>query len=282
MTKEDLSKALSLSCVENYFLAYFKDYFDVRTVYVESFAPFNMVMKDYLADKASYENYPLARVQDTGEKIGLTKHKLTENFQIEENCLTLIRVNEKFFENSKLTPWRVDHYISISKVNKNICFFNNYPLSNGDMPIDGLNKIYDGSCLNYSLVNRLDCEMFNRLANMQFNSILHDDVKSFTINEQNIMQLRNAILTLKIIRKRLILWLEYMSERGEFLMDVKFKDFMELLLQSYDKFFVTIELQFARRKVDINILQDKLDGLVEFENKFIKEVKFRRLENEYI
>ena len=41
MNKSDLSNALSLSCVENYFLAYFSDKFDIRQLYVKSFLPFN-------------------------------------------------------------------------------------------------------------------------------------------------------------------------------------------------------------------------------------------------
>ena len=40
MNREALGKVLSLSCVENYFLGYFQERFDVRPLYAESFVPF--------------------------------------------------------------------------------------------------------------------------------------------------------------------------------------------------------------------------------------------------
>ena len=96
MNKGDISKVLSLSCVENYFLGYFQNKLDVRLLYAESFVPFNEVVESFLSGNASYENYPLSRLQDTSEKLGLTSHTLQTEMQAEEGRLNLIRVNRVF------------------------------------------------------------------------------------------------------------------------------------------------------------------------------------------
>ena len=54
MNREVLGKVLSLSCVENYFLGYFQEKFDVRLLYAESFVPFQEVMNAFLNEGVSY------------------------------------------------------------------------------------------------------------------------------------------------------------------------------------------------------------------------------------
>lgn len=248
MTKEDLSRALSLSCVENYFLAFFKDKFDERMLFVESFAPFNKVVQDFLINNAIYENYPLIRVQDTAEKLGMVSHKLCSDLKMEENALNLIRVNERFFENSKLTPWRADHFIAVEKAEGGMNYFNNFPLSSGELTEGRIKEVYDNLTLNYWLEYKACGEKYDKLASRQFNSIAHDDVYNFTLTREGILQFRNAILVLKTLRKRLVKWLEYMTERGEFLIDIAFINFTNNLITCYEKLFITIEFQLARKK----------------------------------
>ena len=48
MIKQDLSDVPALSCVENYFLAYFKTKFDIRVLYVDSYRSVNKVLEDFL------------------------------------------------------------------------------------------------------------------------------------------------------------------------------------------------------------------------------------------
>ena len=149
MNKTDIGKVLSLSCVENYFLGYFQNKFDVRLLYTESFVPFNDVIESFLNGEVSYENYPLPRLQDVSEKLGLTSHTLKTEICTEQNQLSLIRVNKEFFRNSKLLPWRTDHYIMLDKAMDEYTFLNNYPLSEGKINKDELEAIYDGACLLY-------------------------------------------------------------------------------------------------------------------------------------
>lgn len=116
MNREALGKVLSLSCVENYFLGYFQEKFEVRPLYAESFVPFREVTNAFLNEGVSYENYPLVRLQETSEKLGITAHQYSEIFQYQGGKLNLIRVNREFFNGSKLLPWRADHYIAVEKV----------------------------------------------------------------------------------------------------------------------------------------------------------------------
>ena len=140
MKKEDIPQNPYLSCVEAYYLAWLQEFFDVRKLYAESFVEFAEVIKDF-ASGAKYENYGrIARVQDTGEKLGVTKHKIFNGslschctaipYDFQPRNLTLIKVNEKFFEGS-LTPWRDDHFIAVTRNRNGYDYVNHYPLSCG-------------------------------------------------------------------------------------------------------------------------------------------------------
>lgn len=276
MNKTDIGKVLSLSCVENYFLGYFQNKFDVRLLYTESFVPFNDVIESFLNGEVSYENYPLPRLQDVSEKLGLTSHTLKTEICTEKNQLSLIRVNKEFFRNSKLLPWRTDHYIMLDKAMDEYTFLNNYPLSDGKLNKDELEAIYDGACLLYRTENRFDIEKYEELRKLQYERIAKEAIKDVQISEGKIVLLRDAALLLKTLRSRLIKWMQYEGEKGRFDDDLSFQLLSDKLIKQYNELNVMIQLQLARKRTDIHVLNEKLSQLCERERVWNREIKIRR------
>lgn len=276
MNKTDIGKVLSLSCVENYFLGYFQNKFDVRLLYTESFVPFNDVIESFLNGEVSYENYPLPRLQDVSEKLGLTSHTLKTEICTEKNQLSLIRVNKEFFRNSKLLPWRTDHYIMLDKAMDEYTFLNNYPLSDGKLNKDELEAIYDGACLLYRTENRFDIEKYEELRKLQYERIAKEAIKDVQISEGKIVLLRDAALLLKTLRSRLIKWMQYEGEKGRFDDDLSFQLLSDKLIKQYNELNVMIQLQLARKQTDIHVLNEKLSQLCERERVWNREIKIRR------
>lgn len=276
MNKTDIGKVLSLSCVENYFLGYFQNKFDVRLLYTESFVPFNDLIESFLNGEVSYENYPLPRLQDVSEKLGLTSHTLKTEICTEKNQLSLIRVNKEFFRNSKLLPWRTDHYIMLDKAMDEYTFLNNYPLSDGKLNKDELEVIYDGACLLYRTENRFDIEKYEELRKLQYERIAKEAIKDVQISEGKIVLLRDAALLLKTLRSRLIKWMQYEGEKGRFDDDLSFQLLSDKLIKQYNELNVMIQLQLARKRTDIHVLNEKLSQLCERERVWNREIKIRR------
>lgn len=276
MNKTDIGKVLSLSCVENYFLGYFQNKFDVRLLYTESFVPFNDLIESFLNGEVSYENYPLPRLQDVSEKLGLTSHTLKTEICTEKNQLSLIRVNKEFFRNSKLLPWRTDHYIMLDKAMDEYTFLNNYPLSDGKLNKDELEAIYDGACLLYRTENRFDIEKYEELRKLQYERIAKEAIKDVQISEGKIVLLRDAALLLKTLRSRLIKWMQYEGEKGRFDDDLSFQLLSDKLIKQYNELNVMIQLQLARKRTDIHVLNEKLSQLCERERVWNREIKIRR------
>ncbi|MCI8596739.1 MAG: hypothetical protein HFE35_08035 [Clostridia bacterium] len=222
MKKEVLPQNPYLSCVEAYYLAWLSEFFDVRKLYAESFVEIAEVMKDF-AFGAKYENYGrIARVQDTGERLGVTTHEIFSGslschcegrspaaipYNIQPHNLTLMRVDEKFFRGS-LTAWRDDHFIAVTRNRNGYDYVNHYPLSCGELTQEQLFDVYGGTMLAYDYSGN-------------FNVELHDAIKTETIEKIKEppqpcdfkpltgAAVRDALGVLKISRERMRLWLFY-------------------------------------------------------------------------
>lgn len=276
MNREALGKVLSLSCVENYFLGYFQERFDVRPLYAESFVPFREVMTAFLNEGVSYENYPLVRLQETSEKLGLTEHRYSEKFHYQKNKLNLIRVNREFFKGAKLLPWRSDHYIALEKKKDGYTYWNNYPLSEGMIPEDRAVEIYDGAYLIFQEKGGFSEHKYRELCALQYARIENQSVDAARITEEQLINLRDALLVLKVLRKRVTAWLAFEADNKRFDGDLSFQIHTEKLIQLYERILVEIQLQIVRKKSDMGKINEKLMQLCEQERLWGKAIQMRR------
>lgn len=276
MNRKTLGKVLSLSCVENYFLGYFQESFDVRSLYAESFVPFQEVMNAFLNEHASYENYPLVRLQETSEKLGLTEHRYSEKFCYQKGKLNLIRVNREFFKGVKLMPWRADHYIALEKTKDGYAYWNNYPLSEGTMPENRVDEIYDGAYLVFQEEGEFNEQKYRELCALQYARIENQSIDEVRIHEEKLVNLRDALLVLKVLRKRVAAWLAFEADNKRFDGDLSFQIHTEKLIQLYERILVEIQLQIVRKKSDIGKINEKLMQLCEQERLSGKAIQMRR------
>lgn len=198
--KKELSEVLSLSCVENYFLPWLNQYYDIRNLYGKDFLSVQEILNDF-NNGVLYENYyGIKRIQDVAESYGITKHQFYQaNFDellklIQNDNLILIRVNHNFFKTYKRRAWREDHYIMIDK---ELNWLNQYPLSDGKFSLEELKEVYDGAVCIYQ-INNLNIKFNDNLSL----KLINQDFTNIKI-PYAITSLEGAVGVLRITRKRL-------------------------------------------------------------------------------
>ena len=155
LSKKELTEALYLSCVENYFLAWLGRYYGLEKLYGASFVGLGQVFDDFSCG-ATYENYcAIPRLQDVAEEYGIVRHeyvacdaaaavKIIKMQPTETLCLA--RVNTNFFIGYKRASWREDHYICLDG---ELNWINQYPLSEGRFSYERFCEVFDGAVCIY-------------------------------------------------------------------------------------------------------------------------------------
>lgn len=279
MNKTDMADALSLSCVENYFLAFFQNHFDERGLYCASFRQLGVVLRDFCFGHARYEQYGgVKRIQDLAETLGLTKHSLSDKLNLSgPGELTLIRVNERFFDGAKLLPWRTDHFIYVFREDGQIRYFNHYPLSGGTMTEERLCEIYDGCTLSFRLAGAADESRQDKYCRAQLDAMTDAGETGIGLTAHNLQGVRNACGILKVLRRRTAQWLRLMGERGLIAYDEALASALAAQIGLYDKLFLAIELQTARARIDPVGFEKKTEELFQTEQALAQMMKERRI-----
>lgn len=200
--RRDLAGALSLSCVENYFLAWLKDY-DLKKLYGAAFVGVKEVLEGFIHG-ALYQNYRgIPRLQDVAEEYGLTEHDYRvcgagEAMKIireqKEHELCLIRVNPQFFVGFKRSSWREDHYVCVDRA---LNWVNQYPLSEGVFDEETFAKVYDGAV---NVYRTLDPEA--ELPKIIEQEFVEQDFHGIEL-PQGLPEMEGAIGVLRVTRKRM-------------------------------------------------------------------------------
>ena len=209
--------------------------------------------------------------------MGLTTHQYSRVLCYQKEKLNLIRVNNKFFENSKLLPWRTDHYIAIEKTENGYLYWNNYPLSEGELSENRAFEIYDSAYLTFQMEDKFKSKKYNELCILQYTRIANQKVNKVRIVEEKLINLRNALLILKVQRKRINAWLRLEGGRKEFAKDISFWMLAEKLISGYESLLTLVQLQIARKQVEVNTLNDKLDRLCETERHWSQIIQTWRI-----
>lgn len=206
MTKEDITRNPYISCVEAYYLAWLAEFTDIRKLYVNSFAEADRVLRDFSCG-ASYADYGgIARVQDEGERLGVTAHILKDKLGVLGDGLNLIRVNKSFFK-GLLVPWRADHYIAVlQSENGEYGYINHYPLESGTMSREIMLSVYGGGMLTYVYLGEWRESLYAACKSETLDKI--KSRASFAAMPALTPEaLRDAIGILRISRQRIHMWL---------------------------------------------------------------------------
>ena len=251
LDKKEVGGALSLSCVESYFLAWLKRYYDVSRLYGHSFVEIRQVFGDFFLG-ATYEHYDkVSRMQDVAERYGLVQHSYNDCSSEEamrwisktpKDALCLIRVNSNFFKNFKRSAWREDHYIC---VNNKLQWINDYPLSEGCFSVEEFDEIFDNAICIYRTKNLL----------ASFPDRCTEAIKKQDFFVQNwpnsLLAWESAVGILRVTRKRLG---EYYSKMDR--INTLFKAENEYL----DKLYFNIHLTRLKARGNETELIEKYEG----------------------
>lgn len=265
-SKKELSETLGLSCVEKYFLAWLGRYYDVRKLYGNSFVSIGQVSNDF-SRGATYENYcHIPRLQDIAEEYGVVRHsyRLCETSEaLKKICaqtsdeLCLIRVNTRFFLNFKRSSWREDHYV---RVDKELNWLNEYPLSEGKFTEEEFGEIYDGAVCVY--------ELSDLTAEPEDKTIEMIRRQSFPPPSINIGRFEDAIGILRMTRKRMEKNLNLPDSAREVLRG-------EIAL--LDRLYLFVSLREIKKKKGVRLSaetpEEELGQILEYEKRLWEAVK---------
>ena len=271
LSKKDVSETLSLSCVESYFLAWLKNYYDISNLYFHSYISLKQAFHDFL-NGAVYESYYfLPRLQDVAEKYSVVTHEfytisseaaLEKIMQLSEADLCLMRVNNKFFNTYKRAAWRKDHFVC---VDKKMNWINEYPLSDGIFTVERFFEVYGGELCIYKIKDLC--------AKVPMDLELEQSLQDFEINEfpSDLAQLESAIGVLRVSRKRLE---EYFRDNQ------KLVNLLKEEIEFLDKLYFAVHLQRIKKieyrddqKIRIySNFYNKIFYIINIEKKILKEL----------
>ncbi len=253
MTIKDLCGVHYLSCVEAYFGAWIKDYFDLSALYCESFITWSEIVRAF-SSGVKYSDFSLIpRLQELAENAGITTHEKRAGMPIglDKKALTLLSVNETFF--SERRPWRNDHYIAAERLTKkNILYLNEYPLEKAEMPLSEFYPKYGGVYLEYRLQGQENglLQKKSELQREKLKNISKEDVPIIVP-----LVLRDALAIFRVSRKRTLFWLE----RGCPEKAIKTKELLKSQMETADRDYVQTQMGIMRNKNDMALVNSILE-----------------------
>ena len=137
-------------------------------------------------------------------------------------------------------------------------------------------EIYDGACLVFQEKGEFSGHGYGELCVLQYARIENQSVDEVRITEEKLINLRDAFLVLKVLRKRVTAWLAFEADNKRFDGDLSFQIHTEKLIQLYDRILVEIQLQIVRKKSDMGKINEKLMQLCEQERLWGKAIQMRR------
>lgn len=288
--KELLAGALSLSCVENYFLAWLsKNAISPSLLFHKSFINFYRLLEDFLLGNARYETYEkLPRVQRLAEEAGMVSRRYSNMAAIsginDFSSLTMVRVTPDFFAKQSLVPWREDHYIWLTgKSEEGYTYLNNYPLSEGELSCARLAEFFDRTLLTYKLSGHIDYENIRENCIDQINRIIASqrvEGKIPDLETANLRGLRDAVGILKITRKRLLNWVPLLMGCGLLVSDYAICTHLQEEAALLEKLHLSLEAQRLRARYDFKKLESGLMEIARYENRLPALFKEKRIIDE--
>lgn len=266
INKKQITETLYLSCVENYYLAWLQEYYDVTKLYGNEFITLKQVFYDFKFG-AKYESYySVSRLQDIAEQYGITTHnyyfcdanEAIKIIQSQDNhSLCLIKVNENFFATFKRSAWREDHYICIDS---KLEWMNQYPLSNGRFTFKEFGDCYAGSLCIYHLGDLSVCIEDNVTRQLM--------TQDFDINDIPISlgSLHSAVGILRITRKRLENY--YRHNR-------KIQSYFQSLIDYLDNLYFQIKM-LELKGLDIKSNKELVLPIINYERQISKELSYEK------
>ena len=273
--KELIANVPSISCVENYFLGWCAEkWISAEILYSNTYLPVNEILSDFIHNSAKFESYnKIERIMTVAERHGFVRHNATGEINFDyidvliPDSLVLVEVNDKFFKDISLKPWRDDHYIWLTgKTDNEYLYLNNYPLSAGEISTEKLSEVYGGKTLVYSRrMYRYSSGGFFAKGDLekQICKIANAEHSDFTLPEDtNLKALRDAVGILKITRRRLADWFKVIADKGLCTDARQLIQAVEDCCADMNGFYVRLEAGILRKKFDLDKAREGVANII--------------------
>ena len=254
MNLTEYNSALAVSCIEKYFIPWFERHCgSTDALLCGSYISADKLLKDFRDSSASFETYTgIPRLQEVAEELGMTERRLYSEIpeDIDFTSLNLVRVKPIFFAESKISPWRGDHYIMlIGNEKKGYRYINSYPLFSDTISKEKLKELFGGSYLVYRKTGPINTKKLKAYEWLQTYSIMckPEEPEDRPISP---IKLRDALAVLKISRKRLLQWLLYMDATKKLPVASSAAEALKKLISTIEKAFLSTEVLIKRNMCD--------------------------------
>lgn len=288
MDTDLLKNTFGISCVENYYLSILK-FLDLpfQSVFYKSYVPVLQTVHDFTDNKFTYLlYYKLERVFVTGKEIGLMqKRSLYSSFDSFTKALENSIINglpllamvdyNKLPKQGNVAPWREDHYVSV------IGYSDNSVVLLDDTPARKLEitkALFEGAFMSsysyFDVLNDYKHEEFKKEAQSYIlNSITNEQevFKELVLDNENLLYFRDAIGILRISRNRIKLFLEWMVEDTNTLLNTTINN-LDFVINRLDNLFSIIEAYRLRKKIKNDTVNALLLEILEMDCKWKNEL----------
>lgn len=286
-------QTFGISCVENYLVSYMiQNNLPYKAIYYKSFRPVLMVVKDFLQSHVNYTRYTeIERLQKESrdlqivEPAFLGQQSFEEMLKMHEQEMRngrplLVKVNpEKLPIVKGMVPWRDDHFIMLlQRELDTIDVLDDYPRRSIKLDLHELSEAYSGGFIRLTIMNpSLDMEQYKKKVVSQIQCWgeypTTNDLDSLLagFDLEQIEYLRDAIGILRVSRKRMEVWIEWLSNI-RIIDDFQEKASIQATIQKCDKLYGLLEVYRLRKKVNIESIVSIITEIVQMDELWTNEL----------
>jgi len=272
-----IANALSISCVENYFLGWCAECnISKEVLFSKSYLSASEILNDFLTSGAKFEHYDkIPRVMRVAEVCCATKHIAVKELDFalidKEICsgnLVLVEVGVRFFEHIAIRPWRNDHFIWLTgKIKGGYKYLNNYPLNEGVLSTSQIKENYNGKTLIYYAQEKLNTSIIEQNSAEQLRQMKNFQSEILKMPEKiDPFALRNAVGIIKITRLRIAKWLATIRRYEEACL-------VERYSAELSNIYIVLEAAILRKQFEATRALEKINKILEKENTLLQMIK---------
>lgn len=270
---KSLNGNLALSCVEDYFLALYKEKKNFEFLYYQAGISIESLIHDIFCLHKGFAGITcVERLHDTAKQLGILDMSYStkkDDIRKLEGC-AIVEVIPKFVERRyHIQLFREDHYLLIEKKDQNSCFFlNSTPREFGILNYDDLDSVRGNRVILFQKMGEISQNM--RKSRNTHATDLETGFPKVRFDNMDIVEIeyRDFLLSLCVLRKRLRLYEHYEN--------TSYLDWLAGLARvaEYARMKKTLNQDLMERNINKVKEQDKiyLEG-IQMQKQVIKAIK---------
>jgi len=281
---------LAITCIESALLGYMRTLnMPYESLYCHSYIDLNTTVTDFLSSDYNYTNYKiLPRLQETASLLQLMQTNIKsmsyDSMIIElqtsaTQCIPLLLEVDPSciaLPNHEL-PWREDHFIFVYCIqDSEVLFLDNYPARQGSISISNLKDAYSGAVGHFFIVNLLNINNYRNICLNAIINICNVEVSScFCRNTyilSDLLSLRDAVGILRISRRRISRWLEWLKQQKIFIFKESVQNHLLEAIIAIDRLYSVIEYCRTKKVIKSDLISTMFQEIYQSEKQWIEQL----------